>query len=325
MEVERSAFASLMRIERSNKEKMVAEEFISNGMINGQVCIHCGTGWSWITENKTPETSSRLRYKCRACGGRYYTTSLTYFHSMNLSFTQFSVMLKYFLMGFSSTTTHQLLRNHFEQDGMISLVSIRRHFHELKNLVRHYINESVRTIRLPGPVEIDETLLYRQKISRAPARTYVIRLWLFGMRCRTTKRFVIYPIYFRTRETLLRLIRRHVPPGATILTDCWSAYINNRVRPRESFLTNYVHLWIDHSVHFVSPILRGIHTNTIERLWRTIKTFFRIHNPRKFLNNHIAMFYFTQVYDLNERTRILFTILRDVRMTLQGGDPTVMQ
>ena len=51
-------------------------------------------------------------------------------------------------------------------------------------------------------------------------------------------------------------------PGTTILSDCWKAY---------SLLVDegYVHETVNHSIEFVSDA--GVHTNTIESCWNSVK------------------------------------------------------
>ena len=120
---------------------------------------------------------------------------------------------------------------------------------------------------MPGPIEVDEDCLYRMRKGRR-GRLAKTKYWVFGLKCRTTKQVVVYPVLYRTKDHLIKIIRSHVPAGATIYSDRFSAYFNNRTNPPTSHLRpyGYTHFGINHSQHFVSEIDSSIHTNTIERV-----------------------------------------------------------
>ena len=82
----------------------------------------------------------------------------------------------------------------------------------------------------------------------------------------------------------------HVPSGSTIYSDGFATYFSNRTAPPTSHLEpyGYTHFTINHSQHFVSEIDSTIHTNTIERLWRTLKEKFKHNKPRTGTDKHIA-------------------------------------
>lgn len=108
-------------------------------------------------------------------------------------------------------------------------------------------------MKFDDPVEIDEACLYRIRKGRN-GRIAQIIYSIFGLRCRTKKQLVIYPVLYRTRDAILPLIRKHVNPGATIYSDRFSVYFNNRTFPPTSDLTpyGYRHLGMNFSVRFVS-------------------------------------------------------------------------
>ena len=171
---------------------------------------------------------------------------------------------------------------------------------------------------LPGPVELDETLVYRTKKSRALGRVIRIKIWLIGIKCRVTKRFVLYPTRFRDRNLVLRILQRHVQPNAVVFTDCFSMYVNNRTSPKQSHLSQYgyLHIFINHKRHFVSHINNSIHTNTIERVWGSLKKFIRLFNPRFFVCLCLTKYHFCEVYDEEARERIIFLELARIRKEL---------
>ena len=151
----------------------------------------------------------------------------------------------------------------------------------------------MRTTIFNEPVEIDETLLYKIKKGNALGRLVKIRFWLIGIKGRVTGRFVVYRLRFRNKETLHRIILRHVAYGQIIYMDCWSAYVNNRSHPPQFHLSQFgfVHLFVDQKIEFVSSFSNNIHINTMERVWSSLKKYIRILKPRVFIIETVSKIY----------------------------------
>ena len=79
-------------------------------------------------------------------------------------------------------------------------------------------------IKLPGPVEMDETLISRKRWS--PFGKISKLKWTFGLYCRQTKIQLIFFIKKKTHWCLTQLMKMFVPAGAIVFTDCHSAYKN---------------------------------------------------------------------------------------------------
>ena len=69
-------------------------------------------------------------------------------------------------------------------------------------------------------------------------------------------------------ETFFPIISKYILPGSVIVSDCWTAY--NTLCEE-----GYKHWRINHSLNFVDPDDREVHTQNIERLWRDVKEFVR--------------------------------------------------
>lgn len=96
-------------------------------------------------------------------------------------------------------------------------------------------------------VEIDETKIGKRKYNRG---RMVEGSWIFGMIDITTKNEADYRLEIcednrRNEENLLKYIKKHIKPGTTIYSDCWSAYVNLEQH-------GYKHYTVNHSVESVS-------------------------------------------------------------------------
>lgn len=124
-------------------------------------------------------------------------------------------------------------------------------------------------ISLPGPIEIDEVHLaarMRGNHGRPPNPGQII----FGIKCRSTKMLLLFPVANKSKETLFPLLIEHVDEGAEILSDKFASYVTRTGRSHLEPL-GYSHYFINHSLEFVDPIQNFIHTNNIERSWRSLR------------------------------------------------------
>ena len=87
---------------------------------------------------------------------------------------------------------------------------------------------------------------------------------LLGRVCRETRDSFVLNVRRRDAETLRDAINENIEPGTRLITDCWRGYAN---------LSHYgwVHEQANHSINFVNPEDPDIHTQTIERVWKTLK------------------------------------------------------
>jgi len=152
----------------------------------------------------------------------------------------------------------------------ISTKTVVEYFCLMRDLVHDFML-TIGTRKIGGKgltVEIDESQFGKRKYSKG--KSYGHRLiWVIGGICRETRELflaecpVIGGISRRTKEVLLKIIQEHVDVGTTILTDGWAAY---RALPE----LGYVHLWVNHDLHYVDPET-GVHTNRIESRWFAVK------------------------------------------------------
>ncbi|XP_053213673.1 uncharacterized protein LOC128397034 [Panonychus citri] len=114
-------------------------------------------------------------------------------------------------------------------------------------------------------VEIDETMLYCRKNNKGrltkPQRKQV---WVFGGVERESRKVFAEIVPNRAADTLLNVIKKKNRPGTFVKSEGWREY----TKLNES---DYAHGWVNHSKNFLKPSDKLIHTQTIERRWRSLK------------------------------------------------------
>lgn len=171
-------------------------------------------------------------------------------------------------------------------------------------------------ITLPGPVEIDEVHIgarIRGAHGRPPAPGKIV----FGIKCRSTGLVLLFPVPNKARETLLPIVVEHVSEGSQIFSDKYSSYVTRNGRSHLG-PEGFEHYFINHSLHFVDPLQPFIHTNNIERTWRSlrasishVKRTLSDESINSFINAYYFYNYFSQenLYDI--LLQILVTICQD--------------
>lgn len=179
-------------------------------------------------------------------------------------------------------------------------------------MLTKFIKREMESILFDEETEIDETLLYKKKYRDNLGRKRKIHLWVFCIKGRQTNKFVLYLLQKRTKESLFGKILQHIGHASTIYSDCYSAYVNNRTIPKESYLEKlgYNHLFVNHKIQFVSSLLENVHINKIERMWKNIKKFISISTPKIFIEESIFKYYFKQNYSYEKQLEILLNLMK---------------
>lgn len=112
-------------------------------------------------------------------------------------------------------------------------------------------------------IEIDESHLFRRKYNRGRVLAFQ-QIWVFGIIERISKKVYLKRVERRDANTLNSVIISHVRQGSTIYGDGWRGY---------SLIGNGYNLFtVNHRREFVNRENPNIHTNNIERLWRSLKS-----------------------------------------------------
>ena len=124
-------------------------------------------------------------------------------------------------------------------------------------------------LRLPGVVEIDETLASAKCFTAL--LSYPMHRWVFGMYCRQTKIPIIYHVKSRGFWNIHPLIKQHVEPGSIVISDEMQTYVNFQSSKSVLAKFGFYHFWIVHSNRYSHEKFPFVYTSSIESLWGHLK------------------------------------------------------
>jgi hypothetical protein len=137
----------------------------------------------------------------------------------------------------------------------------------------HYWGKNILPyIKLPGPVEMDETLISRKRWN--PWGSMPKLKWAFGLFCRETKIPIVFYIKDKSHWTLAQITKAYTKAGTPILTDCHSSYVTLNKGLSKLSPYGYYHFWINHSEFYVHGKFPFVCTGKIETCWRMLKSSF---------------------------------------------------
>lgn len=150
-------------------------------------------------------------------------------------------------------------------------------------------------------VEVDESRFGPGYNSKKSQKGY----WVLGGLDRATERRFAVIVTDRSADTLIGDIKKHVLPGTTIHTDFWASY--NRLNQE-----GYAHRSVNHRYNFVDQN-DGTHTQGIEKMWGTLKTFLPKGGKIKDqFDEHFATYWLYQQY---REERLISVFLRALNQT----------
>jgi len=255
-------------------------------------------------------------YFCQACQRETKWTFGTIIQQTRLLNLEIDKLLQLFVKRKNASDTQELFDSKIFQE-YLNIKTVGKYFDLFSRIVLKYYINKLDTKLFDGVVELDETYLFKPKKTSAPRRPYVLGdIWLFGIKDRITKTFLILPLLSRKEDILITLIRRFIKIGSQIYSDSFSSYVNNKRKPKESKLIplGYSHEFVVHKIEFVSSSFPEIHTNSIEGLWKDFKNFYRKLNLKSKYMFAVSRFHFHNELSENEQLRFLFEGLNDLNL-----------
>lgn len=235
--------------------------------------------------------TKNLVYRCKWLHCRHEESIFlnTIFHKSRLGLELVVEILRLFSEGVSFLTIKRLVG--------ISKTTLMRYLEYFRSKI--ILHHRVELVKIGGPgiiVEIDESKFGKRKYHRGHS---VEGVWVLGMVERTPERKVVFiAIEKRDKNTLHKLINKHVIKGSLVYTDGWRGYYG-----LDEY--GYKHFSVNHSLNFVDPV-SGVHTNTIEGNWSPLKRFV----PVRCRTKRKIIFYLTcWMLRRNNTTNMFFTLL----------------
>lgn len=144
----------------------------------------------------------------------------------------------------------------------VSRTTVRKLMNAFREMLVVWLLENSTKIGGAGQiVEVDESAFGKRKYNRG--RVTKTR-WVVGGIDRESKKCFLKIVEKRDSNSLLQVILENVEPGTTVITDMWRGY-NSLNR------NGFLHKTVNHSLNFVCPGDRNVHTQTIESHWAKIK------------------------------------------------------
>jgi transposase-like protein len=221
---------------------------------NGLCCVRCGVmNVSTITREKKGKNQRTRIYQCleKECGKQFSATSGTIFNDTHLPLTKWFMAIALICEAKKGMSACQLQRH--------LGVNYRTAWH-----LAHRIREAMQECGLLGGiVEVDETYLTPKKPRKG--KPYVKKETtdvVLGMRERGGNLRLV-PIADTKVKIIEPILKKHLAPGALLMTDEHSSYY---IIGKRNFGGR--HLTINHGRSYV---VGDIHTNTIENAFSLLK------------------------------------------------------
>jgi hypothetical protein len=250
---------------------------------------------------------------CQNCSRRYSLSVFTPLYRMKIPMPCFYCLIKGFL---ARKPPRMILKDLNFYGYHISELTIYKYLLMLRKLVTNYMSRYLKQLKFQGDIEIDECVLTSSKTGWGTGRFPTLHLWIFGLFERNTKRCIVYLVPNRRTETLFPIIREHAALNSRIISDDFSVYVNNRSVPRVSRLVpaflnlGVTHRWVNHSLRYRDDFFQDVHTNNVERLWRSVREYVPTNCSFQSLNTYIKSFIFLKNFSIEEQDRIIVAILK---------------
>ncbi|KAH7820981.1 putative ISXO2-like transposase domain [Monocercomonoides exilis] len=246
-------------IQRSNGNSDFAIKILNsfNFIKKYSNCHCCRSQMHFVDGGKRDE----FYYKCSKCGKKLNWNHFTIFSEFRFSPFQFICLLFHFWSKHSiSEVTHET---------NLSNKTVLKFNQKIRRICGFIEMECFEKIGKNRIVEIDETLVHKRKNGVGRIQD---QQWLWGVCERkmegAPQHFKVEFVANRTEETLMYFIEKNIDKSAIVYSDMWSSYQGIKI-------AGYKHDCVNHSLNFVKPEDKNVHTQTIECMWSHIKCHMR--------------------------------------------------
>lgn len=266
-------FEFAYRVQTEEKAIAYAKEL---GILNDQdpTCIRCGRAMKLESRGNTTTLKQRRRCFKRNC--RYSFSMKGQFSKSNKPISTILKLMYFFSLNWKVSEA----AIHCDASKKTCV----RWYKIFRRIIHASIlnNESVKIGGTGCTVEVDETYLCKRKYN--VGRVLISQsVWVVGGICRENGKIFLRTVTRRNAENLTAILNECVEPGTTVITDCWRGY--NRLTDN-----GFHHLTVNHKLNFVDPVNRDIHTQRIERLWKSVKSYIPKNVRRQYIQQHLSKF-----------------------------------
>lgn len=167
-------------------------------------------------------------------------------------------------------------------------------------------------IKLPGPVEVDETVIGRNNHLPKSYLPKIMR-YVFGFFCRHTKIPIMYYLEGKRVGYIEDYFKKHMYPGSVIFSDNFAAYVNLNACHSQLAKYGFYHFWQNHSEFFVHSKFEFNNTNRIEFQWWQVKRGYHVGRYKtsfKEITEHIRQYMFRMLVKKESLYYAMLTIMK---------------
>jgi len=266
---------------------------------------------------KIPESIHKKIISCERCLKRYSLSIFTPLYRMKIPVPSFLCIVK----GFLTRRKPRIIFDDLKYYGYsMTEKTLYTYLLRLRRLVTKYMAHYLKYVRLSGTIEIDECVLTSQKQGWGSGRFPTMHLWVFGLIERETKRSIVYLVPNRRSQTIFPILAHHLHNSSRVISDDFSVYVNNRASPRVSRIVpalrdlELIHRWVNHSLRYRDTFFEDIHTNNIERLWRSLRECVPTNCSFESLNTYLKSFMFFKNFTFSQQDEIMIYMLKYDKM-----------
>lgn len=249
-----------------NNEIAYEENFIQRRICNSKKDIY----WKC---NSCKNKTSIFKGKLSNVFSYYYLFFKgSVFFDKNLEIKEVLFLLKLWTRNFEAKNILFLFNDILDNSRKITIPTIYTYFQFFRQLVSKYLSNYIPVLSFKGEVEIDEMQLgSKPKRPNNHVRPCRDRNLIFGIISRENGKFLLFKVQNRKKETLWPIIEEYIDEESTVYSDKMASYVNTRTNESHLEGLGFKHFWVNHSEGFIDPLFRHIHTNKIERLWRSLR------------------------------------------------------
>jgi IS1 family transposase len=292
-----------------NKERDAENFILQNNLVNlvPPPCSACES------EMRVEKNRGKPIFRCRKYNCRKSLSPLTGTWLERVRLTKLQVLKLVFLF-----CCHRPVTQAMEIAGVASEAAV--NWYKFCRQVCQIVNQNLPFVPIGGPgltVEVDETALWRRKYNKGRVLRKQTQ-WIFAGICRETKRVFVVPVRVRGARTLISLIQKYVgvplvgQQRVTIYSDGWPAYSGLGA-------LGYDHGVVIHKRNYLNPQNHNVHTQTVERLNRTLKEFLPATSNADLLDSHIHQFLYFRRLDGLTVGEVFKNFISDIVKVHPGG------